>query len=52
MWQFRTKGESLALEESLWIDGDGRPIATQQLVLSGHAEPGGTTVSWVLKRAR
>ena len=52
MWQFRTKGESLALEESLWIDGDGRPIATQQLVLSGHAEPGGATVSWVLKRAR
>jgi uncharacterized heparinase superfamily protein len=52
MWQFRTAGESLAIEDSLWIDGEGRPIATQQLVLGGTAEAGGATVGWVLKRAR
>ena len=52
MWQFRTAGESLAIEDSLWIDADGRPIATQQIVLGGAAEAGGATVGWVLKRAR
>lgn len=52
MWQFRTGGESLAIDESLWIDAEGRPIATQQLVISGAAEAGGTTVGWVAKRAR
>ncbi len=52
LWQFRTRGESLGIEESLWIDGDGRPVATQQLVVSGAAEAGGATVSWLLKRAR
>ena len=52
MWQFRTRGDSLAIEESLWIDGEGRPIATQQLVIGGAAEAGGATVGWALKRAR
>ncbi len=52
LWQFRTRGESLGIEESLWIDGDGRPVATQQLVVSGAAEAGGATVNWLLKRAR
>ena len=52
LWQFRTRGDSLAIEESLWIDGEGKPIATQQLVVSGAAEAGGATVSWLLKRAR
>ena len=52
LWQFRTKAAALAIEESLWIDGEGLPIATQQLVVSGTTEPGGTNVGWVLKRAR
>lgn len=52
IWQFRTRGETLAVEDSLWIDAEGRPIATQQLVVTGAAEAGGATVGWVLKRAR
>jgi uncharacterized heparinase superfamily protein len=52
LWQFRTRGESLSVEDSLWIDGEGKPIATQQLVLGGAAEAGGATVGWLLKRAR
>jgi len=52
LWQFRTRAESLIIEDSLWIDGEGRPVATQQLVVSGKAEAGGATVGWVLKRAR
>lgn len=52
LWQFRVRGESLTIEESLWIDADGRPVATQQLVIAGMADPGGASISWALKRAR
>src|SRR3546814_7982647 len=49
--QIRCKGGALGIESSVWIDGDGRPVATQQLVVSGEAAPGGANVSWALKRA-
>ncbi|AXJ95238.1 MULTISPECIES: heparinase II/III family protein [unclassified Sphingomonas] len=51
LWQFRCRGGTLGIEESLWIDGEGRPVATQQLVVSGEAPAGGANVSWALKRA-
>jgi len=51
LWQFRCRGGTLALEDSLWVDGDGRPHATHQLVVSGEAPAGGASVSWALKRA-
>ena len=51
LWQFRCRGGTLTIEESLWIDGEGRPIATQQLVVGGEAPAGGANVSWALKRA-
>ncbi len=51
VWQFRCKGGALAIEPSLWIDGEGRPVRTQQLVVSGEAAAGGAHVSWALKRA-
>ena len=44
-------GGELAIEDSLWIDADGRPVATQQLVVSGRAEAGGAAVTWLFKRA-
>ena len=52
LWQFRARGDSLAIEDSLWIDPEGRPIATQQLVITGAADAGGASISWALKRAR
>lgn len=52
LWQFRAKGAALGIEESLWIDGAGRPVATRQLVLTGEASPGGTSVSWAFHRSR
>ncbi|MBN8840686.1 MAG: heparinase II/III family protein [Sphingomonadales bacterium] len=52
LWQFRARGDSLAIEDSLWIDAEGRPIATQQLVITGAADAGGASISWALKRAR
>ena len=51
LWQFRCRGGALGIEDSLWIDGQGRPIATQQLVVTGEAAAGGASVSWALKRA-
>ena len=52
LWQFRCRGGALAIEESLWIDAEGRPHPTHQLVVSGNAPAGGASVSWALKRAR
>lgn len=51
-WQFRARGGSLAIEESMWVDGKGVPRETQQLVLSGEAPVGGHSVSWLFHRAR
>ena len=51
LWQFRCRGGMLGIEESVWIDGDGRPVPTQQLVITGEAQAGGASVSWAMKRA-
>ena len=52
LWQFRTRGGGLTVEDSLWIAADGRPVSTQQLVVSGEAEAGGAVASWLFKRAK
>ncbi|WP_095012405.1 heparinase II/III family protein [Tsuneonella mangrovi] len=53
-WQFRlgqVAGDAkLAIEESLWVDGAGRPQPIQQLVLQGMTSRGGGTFSWLLKK--
>ena len=51
LWQFRCTGGTLTIDESMWVDGNGRPHQTQQLVVGGEAPAGGASVSWVLKRA-
>jgi uncharacterized heparinase superfamily protein len=51
VWQFRCRGGRLAVEESLWIDGDGVPHATSQLVIAGDSPHEGMTIGWVLRRA-
>jgi uncharacterized heparinase superfamily protein len=52
VWQFRCKGATLGVEESLWIDESGMPVATFQLVLSGTTPAGGHDFSWRFHRAR
>ena len=52
LWQFRARGGSVTLEESLVIADDGRPTPTQQLVVSGETSREGASVSWSLKRIR
>lgn len=51
LWQFRCRGGALSIESSLWIDGTGRSLPTQQLVVTGAAAAGGASVSWTFKRA-
>ncbi len=51
LWQFRVGTGELVLEDSLWIDGEGRPHQTQQLLVTGVADKGGTSIGWLLKRS-
>ena len=50
LWQFRSGGGALAIEDSLWVDGDGRPHPTKQLVVTGETAAGGASIGWLLKR--
>ena len=49
VWAFKAHGGAVAVDDSLWIDLDGRPRATQQLVLSATAKD--IVFNWSLKRA-
>ncbi len=51
LWQFRCRGGALTIDDSLWVDGDGRPRPTLQLAVTGEAPVGGASVAWLLKRA-
>jgi len=57
LWQFRLGGDeagagevALAIEDSLWVDGEGRPHATEQLVIEGLTSRGGGQFSWLFKK--
>ncbi|HEX2762660.1 MAG TPA: heparinase II/III family protein [Allosphingosinicella sp.] len=50
-WQFRCRGGRLAIEDSLWIDGDSAPRGTFQLVVSGECQDDGASVAWMFRRA-
>ena len=54
-WQFRIpqgddRGGELSIEESLWIDGQGRPQPIEQLVIQGMTSRSGGSFSWLLKK--
>jgi uncharacterized heparinase superfamily protein len=57
LWQFRLGGDragadaiTLSAEDSLWVDGEGRPHATEQLVIEGLALRSGGQFSWLLRK--
>ncbi|HSM52845.1 MAG TPA: heparinase II/III-family protein, partial [Erythrobacter sp.] len=54
LWQFRLGGNDagagVEIEDSMWVDGDGRPHAIEQLVIQGMASRGGGQFSWLLKK--
>ena len=49
-WQFRSGGGEILLEDSIWADGQGRPVPVQQLVLQGLVSRGGGNFAWLLKK--
>ncbi len=53
-WQMRLGGDAedatLSIEESLWVDGQGRPQPVQQLVIEGMCARSGGRFPWLLKR--
>jgi uncharacterized heparinase superfamily protein len=49
-WNFRCRGGNLTLEESLWIDGRGRPHRTIQLVVVGEVSSLGGDIGWQFRR--
>jgi uncharacterized heparinase superfamily protein len=48
-WRLRAAGATLSLGESVYL-GSGKPRRTQQVMLSGTVEGGGSTVRWALRR--
>lgn len=49
LWQFRTSGGVLNVEESLWVDGDGVPHPIEQLVVTDTSPAGGANIGWIFK---
>lgn len=49
-WQFRCTGGTLTIEDSIWVDGEGRPYNTHQLVISGDTPAGGCSIGWLVKK--
>ncbi|KEO88903.1 heparinase [Erythrobacter longus] len=61
LWQLRLRGDApgaigggedikLTRDDSIWVDGEGYPHATEQLVIQGLASRGGGQFSWLLKK--
>lgn len=49
-WQFLSPGGGLLIDESMWIDGEGRPHPVQQLVIEGMESRSGGSFSWLFKK--
>jgi len=50
-WHFVAgAGGALDLDESIWVDGEGRPHPVHQLVMQGLVSRGGGSFSWLLKK--
>ena len=52
LWQFRSGRDPVTVEDSLWADGQGRPLGTRQLVVTAKISRSGETFSWLLKKMR
>ena len=48
-WAFAAVGGALSIDDSLWVDEEGRPHPTRQLVIATNAGKGGLTIGWQLR---
>ncbi|MBV8686693.1 MAG: heparinase II/III family protein [Alphaproteobacteria bacterium] len=51
VWHFRCRGGRLAIEDSLWIDGEANPLPSLQLVVAGETPADGMVIAWSFRRA-
>lgn len=50
-WNFRCRGAMLQVEESLFVDGQGRTVPTLQLVVVGEVSAIGGEIAWQFRRS-
>ncbi len=50
-WQFRFRGGTMDFDDSIFVGSDGVLRRARQIVLSGTADAGGTTIAWSLRKA-
>jgi uncharacterized heparinase superfamily protein len=48
-WSFMTAAGTIEVDDSIWVDENGRPQPTRQLVIAVTAPKGGTSVGWNLR---
>jgi uncharacterized heparinase superfamily protein len=48
-WAFAAAGGALSIDDSLWVDEEGRPHPTRQLVIAADTGKGGLTIGWQLR---
>lgn len=48
-WAFVASGGALSVDDSLWVDQNGRPHPTRQLVIATDTGKGGVTIGWQLR---
>ena len=48
-WAFAATGGTLTVDDSLWVDEEGRPHPTRQLVIAAVSGKGGLTIGWQLR---
>ncbi len=49
LWQFRSTGGKIMLEDSVWVDGMGIPHSVMQMVITDQVGSGGGATGWLLK---
>ncbi|NJM49995.1 MAG: heparinase [Sphingomonadales bacterium] len=48
-WLFVAGSGTLEVDESIWVDGNGRPYPSQQLVIANNVGKGGASIGWQFK---
>lgn len=48
-WSFAVATGRIAVDDSLWVDEDGRPNPTRQLIVEAALPKGGLSIGWHLK---
>lgn len=48
-WAFAAADGALSVDDSLWVDEEGRPYPTRQLVIATDTGKGGLTIGWQLR---